>query len=1153
MKARDPDRILGASLAMLAVVSLISFPSSTARAASTSPPPACPAPAPGQQPDPGPRECVSIQGLNPSLAPSGAPKVSDRADGVDQSYPLVATVTAPFDGMKVVASLTGPDAHVIGSLDQVQASPDTWSLEWDVPDSVREGSASVVFEVRDGAEGPAIASDQVAVDLQHKDHPPPLVPTPTSTDLPAMETAALTWPEQGGELGFYRPPGGRWATVVSGLLSAGTNSTFTVYYTNTPLGWEPVWTSCGSGTNPPARPEDGIRPFKLQCVLNEGHSPASVTAVAVLPQRSVSTTTGSRVDVGASDAHRVRPFVQTVSEMDVSISGVGPASPSLAWPSGARRTSGSGCLDVEVKVTDRHGQPVQGANVDVELRGPADSVKFGSGASTAQVPTGVTEQDASNCTQGGTAGKQGSVEIAEGPDLKRLESDKGSGLSGGGAGLGAWRFKVFSPQDAWGSTSVTAWVDEEPPGDGSAANTDNELLDPTEPSVTTSLSWLEKSVAITVAPGAVAAPVDSCERYEFSVAGGSVPLANVNVDVMFRGPAPEIRFCDVEGASALRVPDGDGHGTSDPPDGGVHPSNTPACPTTTGPACHHRETETNEAGKVIFGLSADSSGPATVTVWLDGEPGTDDDLNNFTGGSLVTSTSWIGSASDAKLTFTNPSSYAGPKTISDGHFKIVLSTDVPYIVPGADIELVSGTSSVSLGRAESVVGGHTYEFDWDLTNSPLPGAAEPGSVPDGSYTLKARIPETGVIAQATVVVDRVQGAPQDPAPPEGVEIVTPTNGRAVAAEGQTLKVKGIATKGAEGVDLFYSVTPHGQNVTWVATRCGYVDLSGTGTQPQPFEGVCTIAATHVPQQVTAIAAASLDCATVAGCDAGPSAGAPGGRGTGGAVLETGDAVRIDVCAQVPCLKVGPAEAVADVGGCVEVVVQALDATGPIAGAEIAAEATGPADGASFCSSGDVPARASTRSSFEGTTDADGLVTIGVSSNVSSFPSIFSPIETEVTTLEVSLNAETGGEVADRAVFHWLLPGRCTVIGTEGDDELYATSFPDKICGLGGNDTIYGLDGLTGNDLILGGPGDDTIFGNRGDDVILGQSGNDTIFGGHGSDRIRGGAGDDELFGDRDKDDLNGGKGDDGCDGGKQGASTKSCERAAKAPPKGEER
>ena len=97
---------------------------------------------------------------------------------------------------------------------------------------------------------------------------------------------------------------------------------------------------------------------------------------------------------------------------------------------------------------------------------------------------------------------------------------------------------------------------------------------------------------------------------------------------------------------------------------------------------------------------------------------------------------------------------------------------------------------------------------------------------------------------------------------------------------------------------------------------------------------------------------------------------------------------------------------------------------------------------------------------------------------------------------------------------------CTIVGTEGDDDLDATEGNDVICGRGGNDHIH-VGG--GYDLVYGGLGDDeieigfgrsSVYGGPGADRIEGGSGADLISGGAGNDLLRGRAGADRLLGDR---------------------------------------
>ncbi|MHA3961041.1 prepilin-type N-terminal cleavage/methylation domain-containing protein [Synechococcus sp. LTW-G] len=95
-----------------------------------------------------------------------------------------------------------------------------------------------------------------------------------------------------------------------------------------------------------------------------------------------------------------------------------------------------------------------------------------------------------------------------------------------------------------------------------------------------------------------------------------------------------------------------------------------------------------------------------------------------------------------------------------------------------------------------------------------------------------------------------------------------------------------------------------------------------------------------------------------------------------------------------------------------------------------------------------------------------------------------------------------------------------------------------ICGYGGGDNIEGstgndvleagdltgnshpgatLNGLDGNDRLVGGKGADALNGNAGDDVLIGQDGNDTLTGGTGENRYLPGLGNDSIVGGPDLD------------------------------------
>jgi large repetitive protein len=159
---------------------------------------------------------------------------------------------------------------------------------------------------------------------------------------------------------------------------------------------------------------------------------------------------------------------------------------------------------------------------------------------------------------------------------------------------------------------------------------------------------------------------------------------------------------------------------------------------------------------------------------------------------------------------------------------------------------------------------------------------------------------------------------------------------------------------------------------------------------------------------------------------------------------------------------------------------------------------------------------------------------------------------------------------------------CTIVGTDGPNDLNGTAGPDVICagagddvidGFGGNDRIFGeggndtLRGGSGNDELSGGSGTDRvsyalaprgvtvrldlgtasgdgndtlsgfedvfgsefrdiIYGTGGPNEIFGNGGNDSIYGLGGDDHLIGGMGDDRMFGGSGDDEMLGSTGDD---------------------------
>jgi Ca2+-binding RTX toxin-like protein len=100
-------------------------------------------------------------------------------------------------------------------------------------------------------------------------------------------------------------------------------------------------------------------------------------------------------------------------------------------------------------------------------------------------------------------------------------------------------------------------------------------------------------------------------------------------------------------------------------------------------------------------------------------------------------------------------------------------------------------------------------------------------------------------------------------------------------------------------------------------------------------------------------------------------------------------------------------------------------------------------------------------------------------------------------------------------------------GNGGDLILGYADMINEMWGGAGNDDIGGsgeIHGEDGNDMVVAGMFDDTIWGGadedhvraaEGDDLVFGEDGDDKLMGYEGDDVIEGGAGDDILYGDFD--------------------------------------
>jgi Ca2+-binding RTX toxin-like protein len=140
-------------------------------------------------------------------------------------------------------------------------------------------------------------------------------------------------------------------------------------------------------------------------------------------------------------------------------------------------------------------------------------------------------------------------------------------------------------------------------------------------------------------------------------------------------------------------------------------------------------------------------------------------------------------------------------------------------------------------------------------------------------------------------------------------------------------------------------------------------------------------------------------------------------------------------------------------------------------------------------------------------------------------------EGRMATAEVLIGDISGPDAsADAAIL--LGDDGVTFVGSGGEEIIIGGLGDDTITGKGGDDAIDGgagndeISGSAGNDTIIGGDGDDKLSGNLGNDLISGGAGNDEIAGSGDDDQIIGGDGDDVISANPGDDFIFAGAGDD---------------------------
>lgn len=514
------------------------------------------------------RAAAAIEFINPSqYRTTTAMQLSDVGDN-DAAYHLVAWVkevpSSPLVEFEIQATNENPqtiNASRVGS-------SDTWEAFWEIPNNNTDGP--YILRARLYSGGTEVANDEKTVTINQSDVPPP----------PAAQTAEILFPANGGSFGFFTPKGKATNGVIVAKASAGA-SQVVGFYTQSDPGEPVVWESCGAGAV-------AATTFiaRVRCTLDDGDTPASVTAVAAVANRTPRQTDANPSLDETGDAHRVFPYVQQPSRFTFT-----PSATSADPNSCTQLLTGT--------LLDQSGQPIANANVDAHAVGPSDQLRFGLiDADTDTTPFQppdkghISTEFAIDCGNEDNEGTQGEHNVPGGDDVKHIETTPAGGTNNAGGFL----FALYA--DEAGATVVTLFADVD----------DDDVQGASEAAGGTRIGWGQPPpppvTQVSLLPSTSSPTAGHCQKITLSLTEDGVPLTGRNVDVHATGPGP-LEFCDA-GSGVPRAPDQGGHVDYQHAEGGIH-----------------GEAETNSSGQFVFGVRSGTTGSTSLSGWMDR---TDDDV-----------------------------------------------------------------------------------------------------------------------------------------------------------------------------------------------------------------------------------------------------------------------------------------------------------------------------------------------------------------------------------------------------------------------------------------------------------------------------------------------------------------------------------------------
>lgn len=510
----------------------------------------------------------SITILNPSGYSGANLRISTKEDAAGEtSYHLVAwtgdTPSNPLVEFEIAATPSvpgGPSGPSLATVTATRVGTDTFEGELSTS-TVNDGQYFLRAILYSGFLGPGTGAEVARSEV-------PVTISSSATTAP--NTVEMTYPENGGPIGFWKAASSPGIAVVTGFASSGTTQVRALYSTSAP-GSTPVWTQCGTGAV-------SQQQFRVRCTLEADVNPAAVRAIAAVANRTPAQAPASPSADDTGDAHRALPYLQNPT--------------SVTFEPASSQTERNECTPLVVEVADQSGVPVAGLNIDFHAVGPDDQLRF---ATQAGVSSGFQPPDAAHTAREGTVqcdtldaeNQQSEHSVPGGDDVKHIESTAGTN------NLGLFTIVLLSATG--GGTQVTAWGDE---------NDDDNLTTSSEASGTAVLGWGQAPppppTVLTMDPSSETNTVGECVRFTVRATQSGTAQAGRNVDVHIKDPSG-VAFCNP------------GDSNMAPPDGGSHTGDRDNDAENT----RHAEGATNASGDVIFGVTSSDTGETSISVWHD--------------------------------------------------------------------------------------------------------------------------------------------------------------------------------------------------------------------------------------------------------------------------------------------------------------------------------------------------------------------------------------------------------------------------------------------------------------------------------------------------------------------------------------------------------